>query len=72
MGDQFWLKKKKVKGSSATTLAWKTNFLDLIHATAWMEYNAWGITFQEEKKTERGGYLKNHQLVFMQMTRIMK
>lgn len=73
MGDQFWfLKKKKVKGSSATTFAQKTNFLDLIHAAAWMEYKARGITFQEEKKTERDGYLKNHQLVFMQMTRIMK
>lgn len=35
MGDQFWfLKKKKVKGSSATTFAQKTNFLDLIHAAA--------------------------------------
>lgn len=37
-----------------------------------MEYNPGGITFQEEKKTEGGGYLKNHQLVFMQMTRKTK
>lgn len=72
MGDHFWLKKEGKGSSTTTTLAWNSNFLDLIHAAVWMEENAWGITFQEEKKTEQGGYLKNHQLVFMQMTRIMK
>lgn len=51
MGDHFWL--KKVKKNSATPLLWNSNFLDLIHATAWMEYNAWGVTIQEKKKTEQ-------------------
>ena len=37
-----------------------------------MEYNPGGITFQEEKKTEGGGYLKNHQLVFMQWPQYQK
>lgn len=39
MGDIFGF--KKVKNNSATTLAWNSNFLGLIHATAWMEHNTW-------------------------------
>lgn len=58
MANHFGLKKLKVKKSSATMLAWNSNFLGLIHAPAWMENNAWGVMFGEERRTEQSGYFK--------------